>query len=290
MRFLLIASVILYTVSFAQPIHQKNSAEIKLALEKLQVLGSVLYIAAHPDDENTAVLSYFSLHKKLRTGYLSLTRGSGGQNLIGPEKGDLIGVIRSGELLEARKIDHVEQFFTRAIDFGYTKSEKETIEFWGEQNILSDIVYVIRKFRPDVIITRFPPDGIKTHGQHIASASLAVKAFRISGDPDYFTDQLDNVEPWQARRIVWDSWLPYYEEAGVDLNDYVTEDVGEYNKLLGKSYTEISAESRSNHRSQPHCPPPSATTQEFWLVPRPKRNDCGWRRGFRVMARREEGT
>ena len=130
---LLAASFLLYINSFAQPIQPKNSAGIKLALEKLQVLGSVLYVAAHPDDENTAVLSYFSLHKKMRTGYLSLTRGDGGQNLIGPEKGDLIGVIRSRELLEARKIDGAEQFFTRAIDFGYTKSETETIELWGEQ-------------------------------------------------------------------------------------------------------------------------------------------------------------
>ncbi len=249
-RFLLAASVIIYTISFAQPIHQKNSAEIKLALEKLQVLGSVLYVAAHPDDENTAVLSYFSLHKKLRTGYLSLTRGDGGQNLIGPEKGDLIGVIRAGELLEARKIDRVDQFFTRAIDFGYTKSEKETIQFWGEENIVSDIVYVIRKFRPDVIITRFPPEGIQTHGQHIASASLAVKAFNMAGDPEAYTGQLDKVKPWQAKRIVWDSWLPYYEESEVDLKDFVTEDVGEYNKLLGKSYLEIRGESRSKHRSQ----------------------------------------
>lgn len=249
-KFLLFAGIILYTNCFAQPIQSKNSAEIKLALEKLQVLGTVLYIAAHPDDENTAVLSYFSLHKKMRTGYLSLTRGDGGQNLIGPEKGDLIGVIRSGELLKARSVDRVEQLFTRAVDFGYTKSEEEAVEFWGEDNILSDIVFAIRKFKPDVIITRFPPSGVQTHGQHTASASMGVKAFKLAGDPDSFPEQLNLVDAWQPKRIVWDSWLPYYEEAEVDLDEFVTEDIGEYNTLLGKSYTEISAESRSNHRSQ----------------------------------------
>lgn len=249
-RILLVASLFFYINIFAQPIQSKNSAGIKLALEKLQVLGSVLYIAAHPDDENTAVLSYFSLHKKTRTGYLSLTRGDGGQNLIGPEKGDLIGVIRSSELLEARKVDNVEQFFTRAIDFGYTKSEQEAIELWGEQEILSDIVYVIRKFKPDVIITRFPPSGIQTHGHHTASASLAVRAFNMSGNPEVYPEHLKYVDTWQAKRIVWDSWLPYDEEIKVDLNEFSKEDIGEYNKFLGKSYTEISAESRSKHRSQ----------------------------------------
>lgn len=248
-RILLVASLVLYINSFAQPIQPKNSAGIKLALEKLQVLGSVLYIAAHPDDENTAVLSYFSLHKKMRTGYLSLTRGDGGQNLIGPEKGDLIGVIRTLELMEGRKVDGVEQFFTRAIDFGYTKSEKEAIEIWGEQEILSDIVYVLRKFKPDVIITRFSLLGIQTHGQHTASASLAVRAFNMAGDPTVYPEHLEHVDTWQAKRIVWDSWLPY-EDNDVDLNEYATEDIGEFNKLLGKSYTELSAESRSKHRSQ----------------------------------------
>ena len=143
-----------------------GTPEIELALHKLNVLGSVLMIAAHPDDENTALLAYYARGRSMRTGYLSLTRGEGGQNLIGPEQGDLLGVIRTQELLAARRIDGAEQFFTRAIDFGYSKSADETLAKWGRDKVLSDVVWVIRNFRPDVVILRFsgtPRDG---HGQH----------------------------------------------------------------------------------------------------------------------------
>lgn len=238
------------TTTRSQPSKIMNAAEIKSAIEKLNVLGSVLYVAAHPDDENTAALAYFSHGKKYRTGYLSMTRGDGGQNLIGAEKGDLMGVIRTNELIEARKIDGVEQYFTRAIDFGYSKSPEETIEFWGRENILYDIVWVIRKFRPDVIVTRFPPGGWNTHGHHLASAILAVEAFSLAGDSTKFSDQLESVEPWLAKRIVWDSWLPYMDNFEGDFGDYVSADIGAYNNLLGRSYTEIAAESRSKHKSQ----------------------------------------
>ncbi|MGB5849603.1 MAG: PIG-L family deacetylase, partial [Ignavibacteriaceae bacterium] len=148
----------------AQPAKTYNAAEIKLALKKLNTLGSVLYVGAHPDDENTAFLSYCSSGKLLRTGYLSLTRGGGGQNLIGDEQGDLLGVIRTQELLKARELDGAEQFFSRAVDFGYTKSYEETLKFWNKEKILSDVVWVIRKFRPDVIVTRFPVTGEGGHG------------------------------------------------------------------------------------------------------------------------------
>jgi LmbE family N-acetylglucosaminyl deacetylase len=152
-------------------------------MQKLNVLGSVLYIAAHPDDENTRLIAWLANGKKVRTGYLSLTRGEGGQNLIGPELGDALGIIRTQELLEARRIDGGEQFFTRAVDFGYSKSPEESFEKWGKQEVLSDVVRVIRMFRPDIIITRFTTDGSGGHGHHTASAILASEAFDLAGDP-----------------------------------------------------------------------------------------------------------
>ena len=167
----------LLQISNAQPVQLKNSSEIKLALEKLDVLGSVLYLGAHPDDENTNVIAYMSKGKKYRTAYLALTRGDGGQNLIGSEKGSEIGILRTQELLEARKIDGGEQYFTRAIDFGYSKSPEESLRIWGKQDVLADVVWVIRKFKPDIIITRFLPGGNGGHGHHTASAALAKEAF-----------------------------------------------------------------------------------------------------------------
>jgi LmbE family N-acetylglucosaminyl deacetylase len=241
---------IFVTVSFSQPKESLNSSEIKIALEKLNTLGSVLYIAAHPDDENTAFLTYSNYGKHFRTGYLALTRGDGGQNLIGDEQGDLLGVIRTQELLQARKIDGAEQYFTRAVDFGYSKTPEETFKKWNKEKILSDVVWVIRKFRPDVIVTRFPPAGITTHGHHTASAILALEAFKISGDSTAFPDQLKYVKPWQPKRIFWNAWTPALSSMGVDSDTLIKINLGGYNPLLGRSYTEISAESRSMHKSQ----------------------------------------
>ena len=235
---------------FSQPQPTLSSSEIKLALKKLDVLGSVLYIAAHPDDENTAVISYLAKGKLLRTGYLSLTRGDGGQNLIGPEQSEQLGVIRTQELLEARKRDGGEQFFTRAIDFGYSKSSDETFEFWDKEKILSDVVWVIRKFRPDIIITRFPPTGQGGHGHHTASAILALEAFDLANDLTAFPEQLKYVSTWQPRRVFWNAWLPALQNQQMDLSRISSQNLGEYNSLLGKSYTEISALSRSMHKSQ----------------------------------------
>ncbi len=230
----------------AQTIEIPDSGELQIALHKLNVLGSVLYVAAHPDDENTAALAYFSKGRKYRTGYLSLTRGDGGQNLIGPEKGAEIGIIRTQELMSARRMDGAEQFFTRAIDFGYSKTAEETLEFWGKDDVLSDMVWVIRKFRPDVIITRFATDSPSGHGHHTASGQLIEEAFHAAADPKRFPDQLDHVNPWQAKRLYWNSWRPSRQEA-LNLQKI---DTGEYNPLLGMSYTEIAAKSRSNHKSQ----------------------------------------
>ena len=171
-------------VIFSQPEESLNASEIKLALKRLNTLGTVMYVAAHPDDENTAFLAYFNSAEHLRTGYFSFTRGDGGQNLIGDEQGDLLGVIRTQELLQARSIDGAEQFFARAVDFGYSKTPEETLEKWGKEEMLSDIVWVIRKFRPDIIVTRFPTNGLGTHGHHTASAILAVEALILLSDPE----------------------------------------------------------------------------------------------------------
>ncbi len=229
-----------------QPPDIQNAAELQIALQKLNTLGSVLYFASHPDDENTGILAYFSKGKKYRTAYLSLTRGDGGQNLIGSEKGAEIGIIRTQELLGARKFDRAEQFFTRAIDFGYTKNPDETFEFWGREQILADVVWIIRKFRPDVIITRFAPSASGGHGHHTASVILAMEAFNAAADPNRFPEQLKYVYPWQATRILWNSSRPGQQDIGKS----VRVDVSEYNTLLGKSYTEIAAEGRTMHKTQ----------------------------------------
>lgn len=246
--FILILSC--FHSAHSQPTEVMNSSEIKLAIKKLNVLGSVLYIAAHPDDENTAVLSYFSSGKLLRTGYLSLTRGDGGQNLIGSEQGDLLGLIRTNELLEARKIDGAEQFFTRAIDFGYSKSPEETFTIWDKQKLLFDVVWIIRKFKPDIIITRFPSNGDGGHGHHTASAILAEEAFNLAGDPNKFPEQLRYLNAWQPKRLYWNAWTPLLETRKEELSKFISIDLGSFNKLLGKSYSEISALSRTLHKSQ----------------------------------------
>jgi LmbE family N-acetylglucosaminyl deacetylase len=239
-------SCILTKTYYSQPAAIKTAGELQLALEKLNILGSVLYIGAHPDDENTALMAYFSKGRKYRTAYLSLTRGDGGQNLIGSEKGSEIGILRTQELLQARTIDGGEQYFTRAIDFGYSKSADETLNIWGKQDVLSDMVWVIRKFKPDIIITRFPPGGNGGHGHHTASALLAKEAFTAAADPNMFPEQLKLVAPWQTKRLFWNNFRPGESE----IKSLINVDVGEYNPLLGKSYSEIAAESRSMHKSQ----------------------------------------
>ena len=226
-----------------------TSAEILLQIKKLNTLGSVLYVAAHPDDENTRLLAYFSKEKLYRTGYLSMTRGDGGQNLIGDEQGIELGLIRTQELMAARRTDGAEQFFTRAYDFGFTKTTEEAMRFWDKEKILSDVVWVIRKFQPDVIITRFPEDSRAGHGQHSASAVLAHEAFKAAADPNAFPEQLKyGVKPWQAKRIVWNTFN--FGSTNTTASDQLNFDVGGYNPVLGKSYGEIAAESRSNHKSQ----------------------------------------
>jgi LmbE family N-acetylglucosaminyl deacetylase len=232
------------------PAPQPDAAQIQLALRKLGVVGSVLYVAAHPDDENTNLLAYLSKQLLLRTAYLSLTRGDGGQNLIGPEQGADLGVIRTQELLAARRIDGAEQFFTRARDFGYSKSAEETLKIWGKDAVLADMVWVIRRFRPDVIVTRFSPEVTDTHGHHTASAQLAVEAFHAAADANFHPEQLsDGVRPWQTRRLFWNR-SGWSIQDGEDLSAFLKMDVNAYNPLLGISVGELAADSRSMHKSQ----------------------------------------
>jgi LmbE family N-acetylglucosaminyl deacetylase len=246
----IITMLILNDANAGGPPAQPTSSQIQLALRKLGVVGSVLYVAAHPDDENTNLLAYLANERLLRTGYLSVTRGDGGQNLIGAEQGTDLGVIRTQELLAARRIDGAEQFFTRALDFGYSKNSDETLRIWDKDAVLTDMVWVIRRFRPDIIITRFSPELTDTHGHHTASARLAAEAFHAAADPTFHPEQLgDKVRTWQARRIFWNrsSWSIKPEE---DMTDFLALDVNAYNPLLGLSYGEMAADSRSMHKSQ----------------------------------------
>ncbi|HEV7240038.1 MAG TPA: PIG-L family deacetylase [Thermoanaerobaculia bacterium] len=244
--------LLVLTLSIAAPAVAKDAAQLQLALRRLTHVGGALYVAAHPDDENTALLSYLVSDRQLRTAYLSVTRGDGGQNLIGNEAGPLLGVIRTHELLQARRIDGAEQLFTRAVDFGYSKNPEETLKIWGHDEVLADVVWAIRRFQPDVIITRFPTNGDGGHGHHTASAMLAEEAFAAAADATKFPDQLRLVSVWQPKRIFWNR---FSFGRPLDPNDPALAkslriDLGTYNPLLGRAYTEIAAESRSLHKSQ----------------------------------------
>ncbi len=250
MRYLILLLTTLSFASFGQLPRQPDAASIKLKMKKLNFLGTVLYVAAHPDDENTSAIAYLSNEKLATTGYLSMTRGDGGQNLIGPEIRDQLGLIRTQELLAARRIDGGYQFFTRANDFGYSKSPEEAFRIWNKEEILSDVVQVIRQFKPDVILTRFPNDGRGGHGHHTASAILAQEAFDLTNDPSKFPEQVAKTGLWQVQGVYTNTGRWWNKDITKDTPGIVTLDIGVYNPLLGKSYSEISAESRTQHKSQ----------------------------------------
>ena len=242
------------TISFAQAPKKPTSGEIYESIQKLNFLGTVLYIAAHPDDENTRLISYFSNDVKARTAYLSITRGDGGQNLIGPELGELLGVIRTQELLAARRIDGGEQFFTRANDFGYSKHPDETLTMWNKEAVLNDVVATIRKLKPDVIINRFnhKTPGT-THGHHTSSAMLGIEAFDLASDKTYKT-HLKNDAVWQPKRLFFNtSWWFYGSEENfnkADKTNLLSLEIGTYYVSKGLSNSEIASLSRSRHESQ----------------------------------------
>jgi LmbE family N-acetylglucosaminyl deacetylase len=248
----LLVSLSSFTSSIvAQPQSPKSldAAELRLAIKKLNVLGSVLFIAAHPDDENTAFLAYMAKGRLMRSAYLSVTRGEGGQNLLGAEQGDLMGLIRTQELLAARRIDGAEQYFTRAIDFGYSKTLDETMRIWGKERILSDVVWIIRSYRPDVVVMRFTPTQ-GGHGNHTSSAALAEDAYVAAGDPLRFPEQLKYVRVWKAKRLLWNVFRFQQSDRPAKPDSSMSIDLGVYSPVFGESFTEIAGRSRSMHKSQ----------------------------------------
>ncbi|WP_338813151.1 PIG-L family deacetylase [Bernardetia sp. Wsw4-3y2] len=236
---------------FAQ-INPLSAGEALQKIEHLQTTGSILYIAAHPDDENTRLITHFAQEKGYRTAYLSLTRGDGGQNLIGEQVREGLGIIRTNELLAARNTDGGTQFFSRANDFGYSKTPEETFNIWDKKQVLADAVWAIRKFRPDILITRFSPTLGGTHGHHTASAQIAMEAYDAAADPKQFPEQLKYVEVWQAKRIFWNTSSWFFSRNGMEMSkdSTMTIEIGGYDAVLGKSYNEIAAQSRSQHKSQ----------------------------------------
>jgi len=243
----------------------QSSADILKRLKKLRNPNTVLFIAAHPDDENTRLITWLSKEKGFRTAYLSLTRGDGGQNLIGSELGVELGLIRTRELMAARSLDGGEQFFTSAYDFGYSKSTDETLRFWDKEKVLEDMVYVIRKIRPDVIICRFPPDKRAGHGHHSASAYLAAEAFRRASDPASFHWQLPATGIWNPERIYWNTYN--FGSGNTTSESQFQIDAGGYDPLSGMSNGEVAALSRSQHKSQGFGVPAQRGIQkEFFLA------------------------
>lgn len=223
------------------PPHGTGGAAILQQLRSFAQTGSVLMVAAHPDDENTQLLAYLARGRNYRTGYLSITRGDGGQNLLGPEFGEELGVIRTQELLAARRVDGAQQFFTRAIDFGFSKDYRDTLKVWGHEEVLSDVVRVIREFRPDVIVTRFSTQPGNTHGHHTASAVLALEAFTAAADPKRFPEQ--HLPAWQAKRIFMNRWGGGAEKA-------IQMEINGVDSVTGASFAELAGRSRAMHKTQ----------------------------------------
>lgn len=252
MRSCLLAVLFLcFSVSmYSQKPNQPDAAEIYHQLQKLNTFGKVLYLAAHPDDENTRFISYCANEKNYQTAYLSLTRGDGGQNLIGPELREELGIMRTQELLAARRIDGGIQYFSRANDFGYSKTAEETLEIWDNQKILGDVVRVIRMFRPDIIVCRFPDNNYGGHGHHIASTLLGIEAFDLAADAEAYPEQLESLDTWQVRRMVVNTGRWWNDTISADDPGVVIEDLGKYNPVLGTSYNEMAALSRSQHKCQ----------------------------------------
>ena len=262
----LLVFIAVTTPCTAQQVRPANSDKIYHEIAQLRHLVNVLYVAAHPDDENTRLLAWLVNEKNIRTAYLSLTRGDGGQNILGPEQGDALGYIRTHELMEARKLDGAEQFFSRAIDFGFSKSYQETFKHWDKNELTSDAVWVIRKFRPDVIICRFPPDTLAGHGQHAASAIIAAEAFTAAGDRSKYPDQLIKYEAWQPKRIFWNTYR--FGDRNTTSETQLKLSVGDFEPAMGMGTGELAGMSRSVHKSQGAGTPsvPGIQTEYFKLV------------------------
>ena len=250
---LTLLAALLLTPSAARSLPWQGASELHELLDRLNTLGSILILGAHPDDERETMIAYFSRGQHLRAAYLSATRGEGGQNRIGSEQAELLGVIRTQELLAARRFDGGEQFFTRAIDFGYSKSPEEALAFWGRERVIGDIVRTIRRFRPDVILSRFSPTDSSGHGHHTAIGHIAREAYEAAADPRRFPEHIEQgLTPWKATRLYWSPPLftREHEEEQAKRTDRLRINTGEYNPVLGASYAEIGGAARSMHRSQ----------------------------------------
>jgi LmbE family N-acetylglucosaminyl deacetylase len=243
MKYFIVAFLV-STVTFAQ----KNLLD---DLKRIKSTGTVLHVAAHPDDESTHVLTWFAQQQHWETNYFSCTRGDGGQNLIGDDQGIPLGLIRTQELLAARKIDGANQYFSQAFDFGFSKSTTEALSFWNKELVLSNLVLVIRKMRPDIIFTRFPPDSRAGHGHHSASSVLTIEAFKAAADPRRFPEQLVNgLTPWQAKRLLWNTFrFPGSANSTIAPDQFKVE-IGDFLPSIGQSTGEMAAYSRSQHKSQ----------------------------------------
>lgn len=266
-KFFSTVIVILFSFHlYAQQIRPATSAQIYNKIAELKNLTNVLYVAAHPDDENTRLLAWLANDQHIRTAYLALTRGDGGQNILGSEQGAALGLIRTHELLEARKLDGAEQFFTRAIDFGFSKNPQETFKHWNEYLLTNDVVRIIRKFRPDVIICRFPPDSRAGHGQHSVSAIVAAKAFKLSGSKLQYTEHFKYYPAWQAKRLLWNTYQ--FGNINTTSEDQYHVTIGNYNPNIAMGYGELAGISRSLHRTQGAGTPqvPGENKEYFALV------------------------
>jgi len=259
----LLLLLIINSASYAQQIRSANSAKIYHELCQMRHLVNVLYVAAHPDDENTRLLSWLVNDQHIRTAYLSLTRGDGGQNILGTEQGDALGLIRTHELLEARKIDGAEQFFTRAVDFGFSKNFQETFHHWLKDTLIADAALVMREYRPDVVICRFPPDTMAGHGHHAASAIIGAAAFKAAGDATQYKDQIGALAPWHPKRILFNAFR--FGTFNTTTEDMFKLKVGQYEPLIGMATGEIAGASRSVHKSQGAGTPSVAGVQNEYF-------------------------
>ncbi|MBS1774444.1 MAG: PIG-L family deacetylase [Bacteroidetes bacterium] len=265
-KIALAAILLLSQISSAQQVRPANSAQIYHEIAQLKNLVNVLYLAAHPDDENTRLLAWMVNDQHIRTAYLSLTRGDGGQNILGTEQGAALGYIRTHELMEARKLDGAEQFFTRAIDFGFSKNSEETFKHWNKDLLTGDVVWIYRKYRPDIVICRFPPTAQAGHGQHAASAILAAEAYKVSGDKTKYAQQLEHYKAWQPKRLLFNAFR--FGSANTTSEDMFKLPVGQYSPAIGMGYGELAGISRSIHRSQGAGTPstPGVQTEYFKVV------------------------
>ncbi len=229
-----------------RPVYDMGAIGLGQMLKRLQTTASAMHTGAHPDDEDSNLLAYLARGKNARTAYLSLNRGEGGQNVIGSELFEPLGVIRTEELLQARRLDGAQQYFTNVMDYGFSKTRAEATRIWGEQPTLAEMVRAIRTFRPLVIISRFsgtPADG---HGQHQLAGYLTPLAYKAAADPNQFPEQIrEGLLAWQARKLyVGQGFATGGEPVSVTVN------TGDYDALIGRSYAEIASEGRSQHKTQ----------------------------------------